>query len=84
MLLCVHGLTRNGCDFDTIAEALSAHYRVVCPDMPGTRAQRLSRGAGGLRRLGCISRTVAALDRAARCGRRSIGSTPRWAAFSAC
>ena len=35
MLLCVHGLTRNGCDFDTIAEALSAHYRVVCPDMPG-------------------------------------------------
>ncbi|MGA2792590.1 MAG: alpha/beta hydrolase [Roseiarcus sp.] len=34
-LLCVHGLTRNGKDFDTIAEALSAHYRVVCPDMPG-------------------------------------------------
>jgi len=35
VLLCVHGLTRNGRDFDTIAEALSAHYRVVCPDMPG-------------------------------------------------
>ena len=34
-LLCVHGLTRNGRDFDTVAEALSAHYRVVCPDMPG-------------------------------------------------
>jgi pimeloyl-ACP methyl ester carboxylesterase len=34
-LLCVHGLTRNGRDFDTIAAALSAHYRVVCPDMPG-------------------------------------------------
>ena len=34
-LVCVHGLTRNGKDFDTIAEALSAHYRVICPDMPG-------------------------------------------------
>lgn len=34
-LLCVHGLTRNGKDFDTIAKRLSAHYRVICPDMPG-------------------------------------------------
>jgi pimeloyl-ACP methyl ester carboxylesterase len=34
-LICVHGLTRNGRDFDILAEALSAHYRVVCPDMPG-------------------------------------------------
>jgi pimeloyl-ACP methyl ester carboxylesterase len=37
-LLCVHGLTRNGRDFDVIASALSAHYRVVCPDMPGRGA----------------------------------------------
>jgi pimeloyl-ACP methyl ester carboxylesterase len=35
VLLCVHGLTRNGRDFDILAQALSAHYRVVCPDMPG-------------------------------------------------
>jgi pimeloyl-ACP methyl ester carboxylesterase len=34
-LVCVHGLTRNARDFDTIAEALSPHYRVVTPDMPG-------------------------------------------------
>jgi pimeloyl-ACP methyl ester carboxylesterase len=34
-LMCVHGLTRNGRDFDTIGEDLSAHYRVICPDMPG-------------------------------------------------
>ncbi len=33
--VCVHGLTRNGKDFDAIAGALSAHYRVICPDMPG-------------------------------------------------
>ena len=34
-LVCVHGLTRNGKDFDDLAEALSARYRVICPDMPG-------------------------------------------------
>ena len=34
-LICVHGLTRNGRDFDVVARALSAHYRVVCPDMAG-------------------------------------------------
>jgi pimeloyl-ACP methyl ester carboxylesterase len=35
VLLCVHGLTRNSRDFDTIAAALSTRYRVICPDMPG-------------------------------------------------
>jgi pimeloyl-ACP methyl ester carboxylesterase len=35
VLVCVHGLTRNGRDFDTIAETLSRHYRVVAPDMAG-------------------------------------------------
>jgi pimeloyl-ACP methyl ester carboxylesterase len=34
-LVCVHGLTRNARDFDAIAEDLSAHYRVISPDMPG-------------------------------------------------
>lgn len=35
VLLCVHGLTRQGRDFDTLASALSDHYRVVCPDVVG-------------------------------------------------
>lgn len=35
VLLCVHGLTRNGRDFDFLARALSHRYRVLCPDMPG-------------------------------------------------
>jgi pimeloyl-ACP methyl ester carboxylesterase len=35
VLVCVHGLTRLGRDFDELAQALSSHYRVVCPDMPG-------------------------------------------------
>jgi len=34
-VMCVHGLTRNGRDFDFLAEALSSRFRVVCPDMPG-------------------------------------------------
>lgn len=37
-LICVHGLTRNGRDFDSLAEALSDRYRVICPDMPGRGA----------------------------------------------
>ncbi|HEY1452688.1 MAG TPA: alpha/beta hydrolase [Roseiarcus sp.] len=45
-LLCVHGLTRNGRDFDAVAERLSAHYRVICPDMPGRgRSERLANPA---------------------------------------
>lgn len=35
-VICVHGLSRNGRDFDWLALALSiAGYRVICPDMPG-------------------------------------------------
>lgn len=34
-LICVHGLTRNGRDFDTIAAALEDSYRVICPDIAG-------------------------------------------------
>jgi pimeloyl-ACP methyl ester carboxylesterase len=35
VLVCVHGLTRVGADFDELAEAMSDHYRVVCPDVVG-------------------------------------------------
>ena len=34
-VVCVHGLTRNGRDFDALARRLSARYRVICPDMIG-------------------------------------------------
>lgn len=33
--ICVHGLTRNGRDFDALAQGLEDRYRVVCPDLPG-------------------------------------------------
>ncbi|NNG03648.1 MAG: alpha/beta hydrolase [Inquilinus sp.] len=34
-LICAHGLTRNGRDFDTLAEALKGDRQVVCPDIVG-------------------------------------------------
>jgi pimeloyl-ACP methyl ester carboxylesterase len=34
-VLCVHGLTRNGRDFDVLAEALADRFHVICPDLPG-------------------------------------------------
>jgi len=36
VVLCVHGLTRNGGDFDPLAEYLSERgFRVICPDIVG-------------------------------------------------
>ena len=35
IVVCVHGLTRNGRDFDTLAAALADRFRILCPDMPG-------------------------------------------------
>jgi pimeloyl-ACP methyl ester carboxylesterase len=42
-VVCVHGLTRNGRDFDFLAWALAAEgWRVVCPDVVGRgRSDRL-------------------------------------------
>lgn len=34
-VVCVHGLTRNGRDFDPLAIALAADFRVIAPDLPG-------------------------------------------------
>ncbi|WP_394780698.1 alpha/beta fold hydrolase [Undibacterium sp.] len=35
VLVCVHGLTRVGDDFDALAASLSDSYRVICPDVVG-------------------------------------------------
>jgi len=35
VLVCMHGLTRTGRDFDTLARAMCDEYRVVCPDVVG-------------------------------------------------
>ena len=35
VLVCVHGLSRNGRDFDDLARAMADSHRVVCPDIVG-------------------------------------------------
>jgi pimeloyl-ACP methyl ester carboxylesterase len=35
VLVCVHGLTRSGRDFDALARAMAREYRVLCPDIVG-------------------------------------------------
>jgi len=35
VLVCVHGLTRQGRDFDALARTMVDRYRVVCPDVVG-------------------------------------------------
>jgi pimeloyl-ACP methyl ester carboxylesterase len=43
VLVCAHGLSRQGRDFDTLASDLCEHYRVVCPDVVGRgRSDRLA------------------------------------------
>jgi pimeloyl-ACP methyl ester carboxylesterase len=43
VVVCVHGLTRQGRDFDTLARALAADCRVICPDVVGRgRSDRLA------------------------------------------
>jgi pimeloyl-ACP methyl ester carboxylesterase len=34
-VVCVHGLTRNGHDFDALAATLAQSFRVICVDLPG-------------------------------------------------
>ncbi len=38
VVICLHGLTRNGRDFDTLAQVLAQDFRVICPDLPGRGA----------------------------------------------
>jgi pimeloyl-ACP methyl ester carboxylesterase len=42
-VICLHGLTRQGRDFDFLASALAReNHRVICPDLPGRgRSDRL-------------------------------------------
>jgi len=38
VVVCVHGIGRNGRDFDVLGEALAHTHRVLAPDMPGRGA----------------------------------------------
>lgn len=47
VLVCVHGLTRNGRDFDDLARVLASEYRVICPDIVGRGRSDWLRDASG-------------------------------------
>ena len=38
VVICVHGVSRNGRDFDVLGEALASTHRVLAVDMPGRGA----------------------------------------------
>jgi pimeloyl-ACP methyl ester carboxylesterase len=40
VVICVHGVSRNGHDFDVLGEALSPTHRVIAVDMPGRGASQ--------------------------------------------
>jgi pimeloyl-ACP methyl ester carboxylesterase len=47
VLICAHGLTRVGRDFDRLARALTDRYRVICPDVVGRGRSDWLRDASG-------------------------------------
>jgi pimeloyl-ACP methyl ester carboxylesterase len=47
VLVCVHGLSRQGRDFDALARVMSSRYRVVCPDVAGRGQSDWLRQPGG-------------------------------------
>ncbi len=38
VIFCIHGLTRNGRDFDFLAKSLQSTHRIICPDLLGCGA----------------------------------------------
>jgi len=63
VLVCVHGLSRQGRDFDALARALSRRWRVVCPDVVGRGRSDWLRQPAGYQVPAYVSDMVALLAR---------------------
>lgn len=63
VLVCVHGLSRQGRDFDALARAMSSHYRVICPDVVGRGQSDWLRQPAGYQVPGYVADMVALLAR---------------------
>ena len=63
VLFCVHGLTRNGRDFDFVAAALEDSYRVLCPDVLGRGASAWAVNATDYNNLQYVADATALLAR---------------------
>ena len=55
-IVCVHGVSRTGRDFDVLAQALVEHdARVIAPDLPGRgRSEWLASGEGRTMLPACV------------------------------
>lgn len=63
VLVCVHGLSRQGRDFDALARAMQDRYRVVCPDVVGRGHSSWLRQPAGYQIPSYVSDMVALLAR---------------------
>lgn len=63
VLVCVHGLSRQGRDFDALARTMSERYRVICPDVVGRGHSDWLRQPAGYQIPAYVSDMVALLAR---------------------
>ncbi len=63
VLVCAHGLSRQGRDFDALARAMSELYRVICPDVVGRGRSDWLRQPAGYQLPSYISDMVTLLAR---------------------
>jgi pimeloyl-ACP methyl ester carboxylesterase len=63
VLVCVHGLSRQGRDFDALARSMSERYRVICPDVVGRGHSDWLRNPAGYQVPAYVSDMVALLAR---------------------
>jgi pimeloyl-ACP methyl ester carboxylesterase len=82
VVICVHGLSRNGRDFDVLGEALADTHRVIAVDMPGTWREPMVARRQRLRVPDVSDRRSPRSSRAATRS-ASRGSARRWARCSA-
>lgn len=85
MVVCVHGLSRQGRDFDVLARALQPHVRVVCPDVAGRGRSDWLADPMALHQIPTyVADMVALLAHLRAQGHRpSIGWAPAWGGSSA-
>ena len=79
VLVCVHGLSRQGRDFDTFARAMCGEYRVVCPDVAGRGQSDWLKNPASYA-IPAVRGRHGHAARAARRERPCTGSARRWAA----
>ena len=63
VLVCVHGLSRQGRDFDALARSMSERYRVICPDVVGRGQSDWLRQPAGYQIPAYVADMVALLAR---------------------